>query len=309
MSPSLFKFKRLKIAGYFIFLLFFQQPIFGTESHYLLEPNHRLDDIDKKNEDFCGLNLKLGFCNHYEKSPGFWIRDFIDDVIDDYSLYYTPDNLKVVGGVLVVAGILANTNIDRSIRNYWQKRVRSRTTNQLLDPFEHVGFISYPKLFVLSSVVGYWRQHTPVGNFLYHWGYRSIRAMFIVSPQITFLRKALGGGRPGSPSYSKSKWRPYTYGRASCSGHTFNGALPFITAGMMMEEPKLRYGLYFVSMLPGISRINDNKHYFSQVFLGWTLSYLAARIVFLADALKTEEVDIDIVPKKDGTLLFTSYRF
>ena len=58
------------------------------------------------------------------------------------------------------------------------------------------------------------------------------------------------------------------------------GALPFITAAKMTDKPLLKVAWYSLSVMPGISRINDNAHYLSQVALGWTLSYLVSSAVF-----------------------------
>lgn len=41
----------------------------------------------------------------------------------------------------------------------------------------------------------------------------------------------------------------------------------------------VRGGFYVGSGMAGLSRINDNHHYTSQVVLGWWIAYLAARSV------------------------------
>lgn len=251
----------------------------------------------------------LSACKHADNPNLDWVRHFFRDVICDYSTYYGTENLLYVGGALFTAGVSANTNIDRSINRFWQQNVKGKTSNKLLDPFEHIGFFAYSKPYIASTVLGYWRINTPVGNWLYHWGYKSFRAMILASPQVTLLRNVLGAGRPCSSKYSDSKWRLFTKSRTSVSGHTFNGAIPFLTAAMMTDNPLYKYGLYFISILPAVSRINDRKHYFSQVFLGWSLAYLSVKVVDFADQEREQAVKMEIMPIKNGTMLQARFEF
>jgi hypothetical protein len=52
-----------------------------------------------------------------------------------------------------------------------------------------------------------------------------------------------------------------------------------LTAAKMTDNPFLKYPLYVGSTLTGLSRINDNKHYFSQAVLGWWIAFLAVNSV------------------------------
>ena len=47
----------------------------------------------------------------------------------------------------------------------------------------------------------------------------------------------------------------------------------------MTDSKPLKILFYTISTLPGWSRLNDNKHYFSQVIFGWVMGYLAVRSV------------------------------
>jgi hypothetical protein len=71
------------------------------------------------------------------------------------------------------------------------------------------------------------------------------------------------------------------------------GAVPFLSAAMMTEKRSLQVLLYTASTFCGLSRMHDDKHYFSQVALGWWLAYLAAKSI----AYTVEEMErIDITP-------------
>lgn len=249
------------------------------------------------------------FCDEPKEKKYNWFQNFFFDVLRDYSTYYGMDNLPLLGGVLLTAGVFANTNADRTIHKVWQGDGRSNCSDGFFKPFEQVGFFNYKKVYIGATILGYWAEKYYPGNLVYQWGYRSLRALFIVSPQIIFFRSILGGGRPNEKPYCKSKWRLFQKGHASCSGHTFNGALPFLTAAMMSEDPVYRYGFYFLSVLPGVARLNDGKHYFSQVFLGWSLAYLSVRAVDISDKCRDFCVDVGVSQVRDGTLLHAKYKF
>ncbi|HEX3870986.1 MAG TPA: phosphatase PAP2 family protein, partial [Pirellulales bacterium] len=47
----------------------------------------------------------------------------------------------------------------------------------------------------------------------------------------------------------------------------------------MTERPVLKAAFYGLSIMPALSRINDEAHYPSQAFLGWFMAYAAATAV------------------------------
>jgi membrane-associated phospholipid phosphatase len=79
------------------------------------------------------------------------------------------------------------------------------------------------------------------------------------------------------------------------SGHAFVGALPFLAAADMVESPLAKGALYVCSTFVGFSRMTDDAHYPSQVFLGWYMAWASARAVS-ATELHFSGVDVRIVP-------------
>ena len=65
----------------------------------------------------------------------------------------------------------------------------------------------------------------------------------------------------------------------SASGHAFIGAIPWLTLAHRAPQRALRPAARVVSWLTGWSRINDRKHYLSQVILGWTIAWNAVEAV------------------------------
>ena len=107
------------------------------------------------------------------------------------------------------------------------------------------------------------------------WAEKSFRATVVGEPAVLFLAPAIGADRP---TEGDSHWKPFknTHG---VSGHAFIGGIPFITAAKMSENPYQKAIFYGLSTLTGLSRINDERHYFSQAAIGWYLAYLSCAAV------------------------------
>jgi hypothetical protein len=86
-----------------------------------------------------------------------------------------------------------------------------------------------------------------------------------------------GGSRPGEEDHG-SQWRPFSDDNG-VSGHSFVGAVPFLSAAYMTDNRFLRGTLIAASTLPAVSRLNDDAHYASQAIIGWSLAFFAANAV------------------------------
>ena len=101
--------------------------------------------------------------------------------------------------------------------------------------------------------------------------------MAVGLPVLWTLQRALGADRP-SADEPTPHWRPFATDHAA-SGHAFIGAVPWLNAaraaGLHRWKPLLLAG----STLAGWSRLNDRKHYLSQVWLGWFIAWQATNAV------------------------------
>ena len=206
----------------------------------------------------------------------------ISEVIaDDYRSYFASDRLKRMGLVFGAGAVMANTNIDMSMRNWYQDNVRSERTDFWSSADGDNGAFR-AKLFgegrymlpvvLLAASVNYLDTDTAVGN----WGANASRAYIVGLPAMWGMQFATGGARPGHNV--GSGWRPfnsdgYYHG---VSGHAFVGAVPFLTIAYMNPDNRwVKYSAYLASMAAGWSRINDDAHYPSQVLLGWYMAWEA----------------------------------
>jgi membrane-associated phospholipid phosphatase len=115
-------------------------------------------------------------------------------------------------------------------------------------------------------------------GFLGEYACRTTRGYLVGTPSLLVFQSLLGSDRPSSGNARGSYWHPF-YEDHAVSGHSFIGAIPFITAAQMVEKPWQKGVFYACSMLTAWSRVNDNQHYLSQAVLGWYLAYLSVRSV------------------------------
>ncbi len=215
-------------------------------------------------------------------------QDYKSDVYKDYKNFYSCRNLEKLTIGLGISGISANTSVDRKIKNRYQDSVRSKGTDHFSDVAKQFGngVVTIP-IYLGVTIFGKLANNMKLTSTIGKWGSKSLRTILVGAPLMLFLQPALGSSRPEEDN---SYWHPFKDNNG-VSGHSFMGAVPFITAAEMTDNLYLKSLLYFGSTLCGLSRINDNAHYFSQSVLGWWLAYLASTSVKETNH-NTQRVDI-----------------
>ena len=228
-------------------------------------------------------------------------------VADDYRSFYASDRLLRMGLVFGAGAVMANTNIDMNIRNWYQDNVRSDRTNSW-SSVEDNNAAFRAKLFgegkymvpvaLLAASVNYLDPDTALGN----WGANASRAYIVGLPAVWGMQFATGAARPSHNAPAGSAWRPfnsdgYAHG---VSGHSFVGAVPFLTiAAMNPDNGWVKYPAYLASMAAGWSRVNDDAHFPSQVILGWYMAWEAVDSVF-DNNKKKKGVSVAPMAMQDG---------
>lgn len=225
-------------------------------------------------------------CNSlHPDDPGAWtlLREGYGDQIhrlwSDYQHFYWSRNLIYVGISILIAAPIANTQADREFREWYESQAghgRSRGVDRTAHVFREFGEFRYtlPVYFAASLGGHLFPDHSvlaPLGEF----GDRSLRALAVGAPTVGVLQVTLGTDRPES---GHSRWIPFR-SRHAVSGHTFVGAVPFLTAASMVDNPALKAAFYAGSVATGWSRIHEDRHYLSQVILGWCIAYLSVESV------------------------------
>lgn len=225
-----------------------------------------------------------------------------DEFASDYKNFYSWNSLSKLALGIGFAGCYANTSFDQSIQDCYNDYLKSNLTDRLakvVKPFGD-GRIMVP-IYLLTILIGELEKDTNVGSVIGRWGQHSCRAILVGAPPVLLMQMVLGSSRPYEGK--GSRWRPFKDNNG-VSGHSFMGSVPFLTAAKMTDHRFVKYSFYAASTLTGISRINDNKHYFSQAILGWWMGYLAVNSV-----IKNRPQKIMIHPGFDGNRIHLAIFF
>ncbi|MEE9602381.1 MAG: phosphatase PAP2 family protein [Thermoguttaceae bacterium] len=201
-----------------------------------------------------------------------------NNIGQDYRNYYRCSTLRDLSLAVALAAPFANTSLDDDFDGWYQRDVRSSGTDDFASFWKTFGEgqIFIPA-FAGLWLVGGMLEDRPVMGAAGTFGGRATRAYLVGGPPMLLMQFCLGGGRPGEHAVG-AQWRPFQDSNA-VSGHAFIGAVPFITAAKMTENPWAKSALYICSTFTAWSRVNDHDHYLTQACLGWWMAYLACRAV------------------------------
>jgi membrane-associated phospholipid phosphatase len=207
------------------------------------------------------------------------VRAGASHVRSDYQNFYSWPSLRNLLLGAGVAAVMANTRIDTDFHEWYQGDVQSRGSNHWADFWRPIGdgWYAIPAVAGAALIGECFADYRPMG-VLGEFGGRATRAYLVGAPPLLVMQRALGGGRP---AYGESShWDSFEGSVAhGVSGHAFMGAVPFLTAANMVENPWAKGALFACSAMPAWSRVNDDRHYLSQVLMGWWLAYLSCAAV------------------------------
>ena len=210
----------------------------------------------------------------------------------DYGNFYSWVTMRDLLLGIGAGSLLANTSLDEDFQDWHRNDVRSSDTDNFAVFSKTFGEGKYAIPAVAGlALMGAICDYTPCGDAVEDFGCRSTRSYLVGVPPMLLLQFGLGASRPGETSRG-SHWKPFDDVN-SVSGHAFVGAVPFISAAKMTENPCLKGGLYLCSTFAAWSRINDDRHYLSQACLGWWIAYLACRAV---DDTESDDKQISLSP-------------
>ena len=212
-----------------------------------------------------------------DKEPPLTIYE---EVIDDYKHFYSKDTIDNSLFWIGLGAVFANTNIDHGFSHWYANNIRSEKLDKFSGDVKHFGEGSETLPILLgATLIGYGLEHYGLdyNGYVYDWGSKSLRTMLVGGPMLLASQRIVGAGRhvDGDDSY----WKPFNDANG-VSGHAFMGAVPFITAAHMTDDPLLKATFYAGSTLCAWSRVNDDHHYLSQAVLGWSLAYVSSLAVF-----------------------------
>ena len=211
------------------------------------------------------------------------------------NFYLDRENLTRLGIGIAGAAVSANTGMDRYIRNKYQDDLRSNATDDATKIFNISG--SEVALVLAPAYLGAYGAGKLLHNStMVDWAKNSFRATIVGGPALLLVAAATGGDRP---TEGGSDWGAFNNFHG-VSGHTYFSAIPFITAAKMSENPYQKAIFYGISTFTGLGRINDDKHYFSHVALGWYLAYLSCAVVEKGNDRQEGRVHVQLAPVPKG---------
>ena len=199
-------------------------------------------------------------------------------VVEDYRNFYSCESLTCITAAFGAGALMANTGFDTTMQNAWQQGVRPTDVGTFFSDCKVLGEGKYAlPIFGAAAATGLVLEGRPTGDVVGEWGSRSLRIFVVGAPPLYVLQMATGASRPGESS-AGSQWHFFNDNNG-VSGHAFVGAIPFLAAAEMVENPLAKGTLYVCSTFVGFSRMTDNAHYPSQVFLGWYLAWASSAAV------------------------------
>ena len=178
-----------------------------------------------------------------------------------------------LGAAAVAAAVLAYSGLDEAVESWHTGSVRTSGSDKLAKAVKHGGERYWFMNWLLVGVMDAWVRSNPFSR----WGRANFEAMVVGLPVLWTVQRGLGANRPSSDD-ANPRWRPMAAAN-SASGHAFIGAVPWLTLARRHNLMPVKAGAMGASVLTGWSRINDRKHYLSQVILGWTIAWNAVAAV------------------------------
>lgn len=221
----------------------------------------------------------------------------------DYQRFYGQSSLKFLAGGAAAGAVMAESDVDRRLRSTISD-LRGDRTNAFSRQSKLLGERPSALFFASLIPLSFARAGTPAT--LGQWSATNARAYLVGLPALWSAQVIIGAGRPEEGG---SGWKPFKNSNG-VSGHSFIGAVPFLSAARMSKNAALKTLFLTGSFAAGASRLNDDKHYASQVFLGWWLAYAAVDSVRPSKGSKSVQtvfISADLSDESTGILI--NWRF
>jgi membrane-associated phospholipid phosphatase len=166
--------------------------------------------------------------------------------------------------------------MDEPAQRYFQGQ-RSASTNGLANSFRHFGQIEIYGTITAGLVTA---GLVSGDDELTRAGARVATALALTGAGVSLAKLALGRERPGdNPEAESDEYLPFSGHEAMPSGHS---AIAFALATSLADEIDRGWatlGLYTVATGVAWSRLNDNRHWLSDVAAGAAFGIASAKLV------------------------------
>lgn len=231
----------------------------------------------------------------------------------DYLLSYPQNAWRMISGPvnfdtndwLIAGGVAAATGLlmlaDEEINNTWRDDIHSGTLDDFLDAMEHFGdsqtvLITAGAGYVLGELVGTDRDKEAAllvaQSFL-------LSAGLTQGLKIAFKRERPDDSRDDQFSFFSSDASDTN--SAFPSGHATNAfSMAAVLTNVYDEQvPWLGWVLYPVATMTSLARVNNERHWASDVFFGGALGYFIGRMVVRYSPFRGDD-NVSLLPVSDG---------
>ncbi len=190
---------------------------------------------------------------------------------------HTRRNFLRLGFGVVGSTALVYSGVDESVEAWHAAEVKNEATDAashwLHEGGERFWFAYWLAFAVIDGSVG--------SSGLTRFGRRCFQSMLVGLPMLWITQRVLGGSRPQEEPHGPD-YRPLADDNAA-SGHSFISSVPCFVAARTVESKAGSTAAYALAPWVGWSRLNDRKHYPSQILLGWLIGYMAAEGAVLGE--------------------------
>jgi membrane-associated phospholipid phosphatase len=177
-------------------------------------------------------------------------------------------------GAAVLSGVLTSALFDEVVQEETQE-TRTPAKDQAAAIFRHMGqpevFATIPITLYLGGLIGHDVALRTAGT-------RIAASLATAAVFSTSLKYSVGRERPDAVT-EPNVFRPFSGADAFPSGHT---TMAFALATALSDEihrPWASLGLFAFATGTGWSRLNDNKHWLSDVVAGSAIGIMSAQVV------------------------------
>ena len=218
-------------------------------------------------------------------------------VIDLATSPFTADRSTLITAGIVLGGIAGLTQLDDNIKKYTQRH-RNKTSDQVADYARPFG---EPVLLGGGALLAY-AGGTALGNpKLQETGLLAVESLIIAGSLTEGIKRAAGRQRPNQTDDQFLFDGPGGKGKSFPSGHATHA---FSVASVLAEQyDETRYVTalsYAIATLTGLSRINDNKHWASDVAFSAALGYAVGKLVVRNSPFRAGGNAVTVLPYSDG---------
>ena len=207
-------------------------------------------------------------------------RDYFEGIFSDIAYTATSpsrwdkSDWIMAGSVTIGTGFFVG--LDEEIRDVFEDN-RSSTTDDFANLFEPFGngLVTIPALAAFY-VFGYYDENDKAKRT----ALIATESFLITGLYTTILKVSMGRHRPSAGASSTSFDGFTTDQKSFPSGHTSTAfAIATVIANKYEETPYIKPISYGIASLTGLSRINDEKHWASDVFFGAALGYFTSKTI------------------------------